>query len=190
EVRWAAVSADRAQMFAKELVDLQLDLIVVNSARATKVLQQQTKTIPLIFLLVGDPVRNGIVGSISRPESNITGFSYESSIGGKWLELLKAAVPRLARVAIIFNPELVGGEAYLPSIEAAAAQYDVTAVRTPVRDAAAIERTIEALAAKPNGGLVLVPPTLLLAHRELINRLAVQHGLPTIYQDRHFAANG
>jgi putative ABC transport system substrate-binding protein len=99
-------------------------------------------------------------------------------------------VPRLARVAIIFNPELVGGEAYLPSIEAAAAQYAVTAVRTPVRDAAAIERTIEALAAEPNCGLVLVPPTLLLAHRELINGLAVQYGLPTIYQDRHFAANG
>jgi putative ABC transport system substrate-binding protein len=190
EVRWGTANVDRTQRFAKELVGLQLDLIVVNSATATRALQQQTQTIPIIFILAGDPVRNGIVGNISRPEGNITGFSYESTIGGKWLELLKEAVPRLARVALIFNPELVGGDAYLPSIETAAAQYAVAAIRTPVHNATAIERAIEALAAEPNGGLILVPPPLLLAHRELINRLAVQHRLPAIYQDRYFVANG
>jgi putative tryptophan/tyrosine transport system substrate-binding protein len=190
DVRWAAANVVRMRTFANELIDLQPDIIVVNSAEATKAVQGQTQTIPVIFLMAGDPVGNGIVGNISRPGGNITGFTYESAIGGKWLELLKEALPRLARVALIFNPELLGGQAYLPLIELAAAQYAVTAIRTPVRNAAAIERAIEAFAGEPNGGLILVPPPLLAAHRELINRLAVQHQLPTIYQDRHFATEG
>jgi putative tryptophan/tyrosine transport system substrate-binding protein len=190
DVRWAAANVARMRMFANELTDLQPDIIVVNSAEATKAVQRQTQTIPIIFMMAGDPVGNGIVGDISRPGGNITGFTYESAIGGKWLELLKDAVPRLARVALIFNPELLGAEAYLPPIEAAAAQYGVRAIRTPVRNPAEIERAIEAFAGEPNGGLILVPPPLLGAHRELINRLAIQHRLPTIYQDRHFATEG
>jgi putative tryptophan/tyrosine transport system substrate-binding protein len=190
DARWAAGVPERMRIFAKELVDMQPDVIVVNSAGATKALQQQTRTIPLVFLLAGDPVGNDIVRNISHPEANITGFTYESAIGGKWLELLKEAVPSLARVALVFNSELVGGEAYFPSIEAAAAQYAVATVRTPVRNAAEIERTVEAFAAEPNGGLILVPPPLLVAHRALINRLAARHRLPAIYQDRHFTAEG
>jgi putative tryptophan/tyrosine transport system substrate-binding protein len=190
DVRWGAGVPDRMRIFAKELVDLQPDLIVVNSAGATKALQQQTQTIPIVFLLAGDPVGNDIVRNIAHPEANITGFTYESAIAGKWLELLRDAVPRLARVALIFNSELVGGEAYLPSIEAAAAQYAIATFRTPIRNATEIERAIEAFAAEPNGGLILVPPPLLIAYRTLINQLAVRHGLPSIYQDRHFAAEG
>jgi putative tryptophan/tyrosine transport system substrate-binding protein len=190
DVRWASANVVRMRTFAKELIDLQPDTIVVNSADATKAMQRQTQTIPIIFMLAGDPVGNGIVGSISRPGGNITGFTYESAIGGKWLELLKEAVPRVTRVGLIFNPELLGWEAYLPPIEVAATQYGVAAIRTPVRNATEIERAIEAFAGELNGGLILVPPPLLAAHRELINRLAVQHRLPTIYQDRRFATEG
>ncbi len=145
DVRWGAGVPDRMRIFAKELIDLQPELIVVNSAGATKALQQQTQTIPIVFLLAGDPVGNDIVRNISHPEANITGFTYEFAIGGKWLELLRDAVPRLARVALIFNSELVGGEAYLPSIEAAAAQYAIATMRTSIRNATEIERAMDSI---------------------------------------------
>jgi putative ABC transport system substrate-binding protein len=190
DVRWAASNAVRMRIFAKELVELQPDVIVVSSAEATKSMQQQTQTVPIVFILAGDPVANGIVRSISRPGGNITGFTIEAPIGGKWLELLKEAVPRMTRVAVVINSELFGGDAYWPSIEASAARHNVTAIKAPVRNASEIERVIEAFAVEPNGGLIPVPPPLINADRALVNRLAIQRQLPTMYSDRHFATEG
>jgi putative ABC transport system substrate-binding protein len=133
---------------------------------------------------VGDPVAGGLVASISHPQGNTTGVTnLFPSIAGKWLELLKEVMPRLARVALIFNPDFSSGT-YFAAIEAAAAQYAVTATRAPVRDAAEIERAIETFAAEPNGGLMILPPMRDDGDYELVNRLAVRHRLPTIHASR------
>jgi putative ABC transport system substrate-binding protein len=190
-VRFYRDDPDRMRAYAAELVKLAPDVIVVAGAAATRALQQQTRTIPIVFVAVGDPVASGIVGSIARPEGNTTGFTNLSpSVAGKWPELLKDAAPRIARVAVIFNPEFPVSEQYIASIEAAAAALAVKAIRTPADSAAAIERAIDALATEPNGGLIIVPPPPTFSNRELINRLAVQHRLPTIYDTRDYAAEG
>jgi len=191
DFRWAGNNLDRIRMFAKELIDLRPDVIVVASTVATRAVQQQTRTIPIIMSGVGDPVASGLVGSISRPEGNTTGvINTFPSLGGKWLELLKEAVPRLARVGFVFNPGIYFGT-YFASVEATAAQHAVTAVRIPVRNSTEIERVIEAFAAEPNGGLILPPPTFVVgADRELLNRLTVRHRLPTIEMARLSAAEG
>jgi hypothetical protein len=158
EFRGGAGNPDRIRMLAKELVDLQPDVILVVGFAAAKAAQQQTSSIPLVFAGVGDPVSGGLVASISRPEGNSTGITnLFPSVAGKWLELLKEVAPGVARVALVFNPELSSGT-YFASIEAAAAQYAVTAIRAPVRDAAEIDRAVEAFAAEPNGGLMVLPP--------------------------------
>ncbi len=189
EVRFPIVgNVDKVQMYAKDLVDLQPEVIFTRTTPAAKAVQQQTRTIPIIFI-GGDPVATGLLGSLSRPEGNATGFSAAvPSIAGKWLELLKEAVPRVTRVELIFDPGSTG--VYFAPIEAAAAQYAVAATRAPVRDGAEIERAIAAFAAEPNGGLIVLPPPRLSADRELINRLAIRHRLPAIYFDRRYAAEG
>ena len=184
EVRWAGGNPDRIRIFAKELVDLQPDVILAGGFAAANATQQQTRTIPLIFVGVGDPVSGGLVASISHPEGNSTGITnLFASIAGKWLELLKEVAPRLTRVALVFNPEFSSGT-YFASIEAAAAQYAVTAVRAPVRNAAEIERAIEAFAAEPNGSLMVLPPLRDDSDVKLVNRLALLHRLPSIYSSR------
>jgi putative ABC transport system substrate-binding protein len=190
DVRYAAGNVGRMRNLAKELVDLQPDVIVVNGGVPTKAAQQQTRTIPIIFVQAGDAIANGLVSNIARPEGNTTGITNNFlSFGGKWLELLKEAAPRIAKVALVYNPEL-GFEAYFPSIDAAAAQHHVTTIRTPVRNSEEIERALDALAAEPNGGLVAVPPLFLDVERELMNRLAIRHRLPSIHSDRSAIAEG
>jgi putative ABC transport system substrate-binding protein len=184
EFRGGAGNPDQIRMFAKELVDLQPDVILVGGFAAAKAAQQQTHTIPLVFAGVGDPVSGGLVASISHPEGNSTGITnLFPSVAGKWLELLKEFAPRVARVALVFNPELSSGT-YFASIEAAAAQYAVTAIRAPVRNAAEIDRAVEAFAAEPNGGLMVLPPLRDDSDFKLINQLALRHRLPTIYSSR------
>jgi putative tryptophan/tyrosine transport system substrate-binding protein len=190
DVRWAAGNPDRMRMFASELIDQQPDVIIVNSPVITREVQRQTQTIPIIFMGAGDPASLRLVGSLSRPEGNTTGVTdLFPSIGGKWLELLREAVPRLARVALIFNPDIASGS-FFASIETAAPRLAVTVVRTPFRNPADLESGIEAFASEPNGGLIVLPPAPSTANRALINRLAVQHQLPTIYFDRDFASEG
>jgi len=189
DVRWSD-DFDRMRIIAKAMVDLQPDVIVVTSPPATRAVQQQTQTIPIIFVGGGDPFTNGLVRSASHPEGNTTGFARVfASIGGKLLELLKEAVPRVTRVAIVFNPETSTG-IYLPSIEAAAAEYAVTAIKAPVRNAVEIERAIQAFATEPNGGLIVLPPQFPLVVRQAINRLVANYRLPAIDQDRGFATAG
>jgi putative ABC transport system substrate-binding protein len=142
-----------------------------------------------VFSQVANPVGAGFAASLARPGGNITGFTnFEPSMGGKWLELLKEVAPRVARTAAIFNPETHSGQ-YWQSIEAAAPSLAVTFTRAPVRDAAEIERTIEAFARDPNGGLLVMPDSFTLTHRELIVALAERRRLPSIYAFRVFPAS-
>ena len=180
---------------AAELIGLAPDVIVTRSAQATRAMQQQTKSIPIIFSGVGgDPVTAGIVGSIARPEGNTTGFTNSfSSISGKWMELLKEAAPRIARVALIFNPEsspnFARGGGYGPAIEAAAPVLGVQLINTPVRDAVELVRAVDAFAGEQNVGLLWVPSPVTF-NRELLIRLAAQHRLPAIYDHRSWVTEG
>ena len=184
-------TAEQAQIFAKELVDLQPDVLVTGLVLLTKALQRQTRTIPIVFIGAGDPLSSGLVASLSRPEGNTTGVTdIFPTIAGKWLELLKECVPGLARVALIFNPNFSTIDQYDTSTAQAGAQYGVRTIKTPVRNIDEIERAIAAFAAEPDGGLIIMPPPLLIPERQLINRLAVRYRLPVIYQDRSHAVEG
>jgi putative tryptophan/tyrosine transport system substrate-binding protein len=177
---------------ATELVSRAPDVIVTNGGAATSALQQRTQTIPIVFTAGPDPVAAGLVQNIARPEGNITGFStLERSVSSKWLELLKEAAPRLARVAVIFNAELaLTAPSYIASIEAAAPAFGVQTIKAPFRNAIDIVRAIDAFASEPNGGLLVLPPPPATAIRETILQLAAQHRLPAIYSGQEDAAAG
>jgi len=165
---------------AQELVRLAPDCIVAGSQPSILALLQETRTIPIVFHNVGDPVEGGILKNIARPEGNVTGAtSNYHSIAGKWLELLKEAAPRTSRVALIFVPGIVT-ENYFAVIDAAAAALGVKVVQLPYRNSAELERAIDTFAFQPNGGFVLVPPPPRGAGRELIYRLALKYRLPGI----------
>jgi len=190
DLRGAAANVERAGIIAREIVGLHPDVIVVAGGRTTLMVQQQTQSVPIVFVQAGDAVANGLVKNIARPEGNTTGIGNNlPSFGGKWLDLLKDAVPQIARVALVFNPNLVIAD-YAGSIEAAAKQRGVDAIRTPVRSAADLERTIEAFASEPNGGLIELPPPLVADQRQLMYRLAQKHRLPAIYGQRTNVAEG
>jgi putative ABC transport system substrate-binding protein len=153
-------------------------------------LVEATKTIPVVFVSIGDPVAAGLVQNIARPESNATGFSNsEPPIGGKWLELLNEAAPSIARVAVVSNPNLTSRPSiYLAPIEAASRSVGVQTINTPVRNAIDMTRAIDTFAAQPRGGLLVLPPSLTL--RATIDELAAQHRLPAIYPSHEDAAAG
>src|SRR5262249_52353302 len=158
-------------MLAKELVDLQPDALVVSGGATTRVLQQQTQTLPIIFVQAGDAIANGLVQSMARPEGNATGISNNlPSFGGKWLDRLKDAAPDIRRVALVFNPA-VTFDAYFRTIEAAAAGRGVTTIQVRVGSTPELERAIEALASEQGVGLVEVPPPLEGDQRQLMYRL-------------------
>jgi putative ABC transport system substrate-binding protein len=194
DVRWNPRTTDQMWMAAKELVDLQPDILVSSTGRLTRAIQQHTRTMPIVFVGAGDPLASGIVTSLSRPEGNTTGVTdIFPSIAGKWLELLKLCVPHLGRVALIFNPDSVNS-IFLDSIEEAAvkagAQYGVEPIKASFRNADEMQRAITAFAAQPAGGLIIVPPPPTDTERELINRLAIRYRMPAIYQDKSFAVEG
>ena len=190
DIRWGAGDPDRMRVLAKELNRLAPDIVVSESTPATAALRQEIPNVPIVFSRVANPVGAGFAASLASPGGNITGFTnFEPSMGGKWLELLKEVAPRVARIAAIFNPETHSGQ-YWQSIEAAAPSLAVTFTRAPVRDAAEIERAIEAFARDPNGGLLVMPDSFTLTHRELIVALAERRRLPSIYPYRVFPASG
>jgi len=191
DLRFGGGDADRIRAFAAELVTLVPEVIVTSGVEATLALQRQTQTIPIVITGVGDPVANGIVKSLARPEGNTTGVTnLFSSIGGKWLELLKEAALRVERVALIYNAQVIQNVGFFPSIEEAAQRLAVKAIKLPYRDAVDLVRGIDAFASEPNGGLMVLPPRPADAARGAILRLAAQHRLPTIYQDRAYAQEG
>jgi putative ABC transport system substrate-binding protein len=191
DLRFGVGDPERLRDYAAELVGLAPDVIFAVGGAPTSALEQHTQTIPIVFR-GPDPVDAGLVRDNARPERNITGFSvYGSLIAGKWLELLKEAAPRLARVAVIFNPELtLTASRYLSPIQVAATALGVPAVNTPAREAADIVRAIDAFADEPNGGLLVLPPPPNISVRKTILKLAEQHKLPAIYPSQADAAAG
>ncbi len=192
DIRWAADDAALMQRFAKELVALQPDLILSHNTPTTASLLQQTRTIPIVFVVVSDPVGSGFVASFSRPGGNVTGLTnIEPTMAGKWLELLKEIAPSVARVALLFNPATAPyAEDYRGPFKAAAASLALEAIGAPVRDTSALESAIAAQASAPNGGLVVMTDSFLVAHRTEIVSLAARYRLPVVYPFRFFVELG
>ena len=193
DTRWVTTTdAELMQRFAKELVALQPDLILSSNTPTTAALLQQTRTIPIVFATVGDPIGSGFVASFPRPGGNVTGFvTLELSLGGKWLELLKEIAPRVNRVAFLFNPATATfADSYLNPFKAAAASVAAEAIAAPVHDTSEFDTVIAAQARDPNSGLIVMPDTFTIAHRVEITSLAARYRLPAIYPFRLFAEVG
>jgi putative ABC transport system substrate-binding protein len=191
DLRWAAGDAERTRAHTAELVGLAPDVILANGTQVVRVLQERTRSIPIVFALVTDPVGEGLVESLARPGGNVTGFaSFEYPLSGKWLEVLKEIAPRVGRVMLINHWENIPGAGYLPALERAVPAAGVKLSVAQVRDSAEIERALDAFAREPDGGLIVLPSPLTLVNRERIVALAARHRLPAIYAFRYFAAAG
>jgi putative tryptophan/tyrosine transport system substrate-binding protein len=193
DTRWTATSdVESMQRFAKELVALQPGLIVTQSTPITATLLQETRTIPIVFALVADPIGSGFVASFAKPGGNVTGFvTIEPTMAGKWLELLKEIAPHTARVAFLFNPATATYfEYWLNPFKAAAVSFAVEAIAASVRDRSELESVIAEQARAPNGGLVVMPDTFTDTHRVEITSLAARYRLPAVYPYRQFTAVG
>jgi putative ABC transport system substrate-binding protein len=191
EWRFSANNFDRLSQLAQEIVALDPDVIFVNTTPATKALQQETHSIPVIFVQVSDPVGSGIVASLARPGGNITGILlYEDSIVGKWLGMLKEIAPRLTRVAFVGTPKGFSYNYLLRTANVIAPSLGIEMVPTPVENAADIEKSIESFAHMPNGGLFFPPDNLIEENRELVIALAARNRLPAVYAYREFVAAG
>ena len=189
DTRWAAGDADRFHRYAEELLALAPDVILASATPSVQALQQATRTVPIVFANVGDPVGMGFVESLARPGGNTTGFTpLEFGFGAKWLELLKEIAPRLTRVAVL--RDLTIGPAQLSAIQAVAPSFGVELSPVGVRDAGEIERTIAAFAQSSNAGMIVTASTSALIHRRLIVMLAARHRLPAVYSYRYFATTG
>jgi putative tryptophan/tyrosine transport system substrate-binding protein len=193
DIRWTTTAdVESMQRFAKELVALQPDLIVTQSTPITATLLQETRTIPIVFALVADPIGSGFVASFAKPGGNVTGFvTIEPTMAGKWLELLKEIAPHATRVAFLFNPATATYfEYWLNPFKAAAISFAVEAIAAPVRDRSELESAIAEQARTPNGGLVVMPDTFTDTHRVEITSLAARYRLPAVYPYRQFTAVG
>jgi len=192
DTRWTTTSdVESMQRYAKELVALQPDLIVTQSTPITATLLQETRTIPIVFALVADPIGSGFVASFAKPGGNVTGFvTIEPTMAGKWLELLKEIAPRADRVAFLFNPATAPYFEYWLNPKAAAVSFAVEAIAAPVRDRSELEPVIAEQARTPNGGLVVMPDTFTDTHRVEITSLAARYRLPAVYPYRQFTAVG
>ena len=193
DYRWANGDVNRMRIFAKELADLAPDAILAHTTPVTAALQRETRTIPIIFVIVSDPVGEGFVAGLPRPGGNITGFIHsEGEIAGKLLELLTEIAPSVKRVAIMFNPDTAPGRGsyYLPSFEAAARSFRLEPIAAPVRNDAEIEATVAALGREDGGGLVAMPDGFTLVHRPPIILQAARNKVPAVYWNSIIARDG
>jgi putative tryptophan/tyrosine transport system substrate-binding protein len=192
EVRWAGFNAETMRQYAKELIALQPDLILSNDTPTTATLLQQTRTVPIVFATVADPVGSGFVASFARPGGNATGFAvYEASLGGKWLELLKETVPNVSRAVVIFNPATAPfADNQLKSINDAATSFGVEVSVAHVHDVSELETVVATQAREPNSGLIVLNEDFMIAHRVEIISLAARYRLPAVYPFRFFAELG
>jgi putative ABC transport system substrate-binding protein len=192
DVRYASPDISRIRALAQELVGLQPDIIVTNGTTpGTAAVQEETRTIPIVFANVADPVASGIVARLDRPGGNVTGFAlYEATLGGKWLELLSEIVPGLKRAAIMFNPDTAPISTYMPSLETAARSLKVAPAIAPVHSDTEIETAIIALGREPGGGLVVMPDTFMVAHRASIISAVARNNVPAVYWLSAFAIAG
>jgi putative tryptophan/tyrosine transport system substrate-binding protein len=190
---YAEGDSARMQALAKELVELKPDCVLGQSTPVTAALMQATRTIPIVFVAVSDPIGSGFVASMARPTGNVTGFTVlRASIAGKYLEMLKEMAPQLARVAIMYNPNSVpdGGKFFSRSFIAAATKLKVRPITAEVHDPSEIENAIMKLGRESGSGLVLVPDNFMSVHRDLIISLTAQFRIPAIYPYRYFAEAG
>jgi putative ABC transport system substrate-binding protein len=192
DVRRAGADINRIRALAQELVGLHPDIILAGSTPATVAVQREMRTIPIVFVNVGDPVASGLVERLNRPGGNVTGFAVlEPSLGGKWLELLSEIAPGFKRAAIMFNPDTAPyASTYTPSFETAARSLKVEAITAPVHDDVEIETTIIALGREPGGGLVIMPDSFTFAHRAPIILAAARNNVPAVYSQSAFGRDG
>jgi putative ABC transport system substrate-binding protein len=192
DVRWAAADVASMNRFAKELVAHQPDLIFVTSTPATAAMVQATRTIPVIFVLVADPVGSGFVASLPRPGGNVTGFTpIVGSLGGKWAELVKEIAPGIAQVTLLFNPQAAPFiESYSNPFKAAAASLGMEAIIAPINEPRELETLVATRTNKPNSGLVVFPDAFTEFHRKEIVSLVVRHQVPAVNWSRSFADAG
>ena len=189
--RWAGGDADRIRKYAAELVTLAPDVILSTGGVATERLLQATRTVPIVFVIVPDPVGSGFVDNLSRPGGNATGFIvFEYSVGSKWLELLKEIAPRVTRVAVLRDSAITAGIGQFVAIQSAASSLGVELSPVNVSDATEIERALSAFARSSNGGLIVTASALARVHINLIVMLAARHKLPAVYWDRPPVADG
>jgi putative tryptophan/tyrosine transport system substrate-binding protein len=183
DVRWTAADVTRAATYAKELVALQPDAILSNTTPVTAALQRETRAIPIVFTAVSDPIGSGFAKTLARPGGNITGFiNLESTLVGKWLQLLKEIAPRLLRVAVMFNPDTAPyAEYYLQPLKEIAPKLGVKSYSATVRSEADIKAAIAALGREPHGGLMVMTDSFMTVNRKLIIGLAAQYKVPAIY---------
>jgi ABC-type uncharacterized transport system substrate-binding protein len=193
DFRWSGGDAGRAKAYAAELVRLTPDVIVANSTLCLKAVQNETSAIPIVFVVVGDPVGQGFVSNLARPDGNITGFTaFEFQIGGKWLEVIKTVAPDIKRVAFMFNPEagLPYAEKFVPSMAEVAPARGVELIVSPVHDVAEVERVVAQLGSGSNGGLIVNPDAFTSANRAIIISLAARYRLPAVYAYKFYAVAG
>jgi ABC-type uncharacterized transport system substrate-binding protein len=189
DTRWGAGDAARFHRYAEELLALAPDVILASGTPAIQALQQATRTVPIVFAVVGDPVGMGLVASLARPGGNITGFTpMEFGFGAKWLELLKEIAPRVTRVAVL--RDLTIGPAQLSAIQAVAPSFGVELSAVGVREASEIERAIAAFARSSNAGMIVTASTSAAVQRDLIITLAARHRLPAVYPFRYLVISG
>jgi putative tryptophan/tyrosine transport system substrate-binding protein len=191
EVRWSGGKADETRRYATELAALAPDVILAHGVSSVRPLLQATRTVPIVFPIASDPVGAGLVDSLARPGGNATGFmSFEYTLSGKWLELLKDIAPGVTRVAVLQDPTQGGGSSAFAVIQAAAPSLGVEVTPVNLRDAPEIERALADFARTSNGGLIVTGSALSNVHHKLIITLAARHKLPAIYLERSFAAGG
>jgi putative ABC transport system substrate-binding protein len=191
DLRWGAGDNNRIRALAQELVGLQPDIIVTNATPATIAVQQETRTIPIVFVGLANPVAGGLVARLDRPGGNITGFAtLEASLGGKWLELLSEISPGLKRAAFMFNPDINPGSTYMSSFEAAARSLKVEPIIAPVHGDVDIEMAIITLGREPRGCVVVMPDIFMFAHRAPIISAVARNKVPAAYPQSLFARDG
>jgi putative ABC transport system substrate-binding protein len=191
DVRWASGDTNRIRQLARELVGLQPDIIVTSNTPATLALQQETRTIPIVYAGLADLVASGIVPRLNQPGGNVTGFGgYEASLAGKWLELLSEIAPGLKRAGIMFNPDINPISTYIPSFKTAARSLKVEAITAPVHDDAEIETAIIALGREPGGGVVVTSDPFTTGHRAPIISAAARNNVPAVYPFSEAAREG
>ncbi len=193
DYRWGGGDAARMRPMAKEMVELKPEAILAFTTGVTAALRAETRTVPIVFVLVSDPIGQGFVETLARPGGNMTGFTnLEPTMGGKWLELIKEIAPTTAQVSAILNPETAPGRGslFLGSIEAASRLLGLQAIVTPVHTTGELESALAALGRGPGNSIIVSPDVFTLAHRDLIIALAARHRLPAVYTWRFATESG
>jgi putative tryptophan/tyrosine transport system substrate-binding protein len=191
DIRFAEADPGRHVSLARALVALRPDAIIAYSTPIASALRRESSTIPIVFVNVSDPIGSGLVASLARPNSNVTGLMlYEEGISGKWLAMLKEIAPQLTRAALIANPKSTPFDYFVRSAKVAASSLGVEVVPSPIENAADIEHVIASLAQSPHGGLVVLPDSTSIQHRDLVVALAARHRLPAVYAFRFWVVAG